>query len=379
MKRTIALKLNLSQEQHEALIETQKAFADACNQAVPIVIENRCWNRVALHHLCYYTIRDSIPSIGSQLICNALKKVCTAYKVLKIKKDQDIPTVIFKEGSSVHYDKRTYSIKDNRVSLYTIRGRIQCEFSMGKFQQEYLDRGAVKEAELIRKGKRWFFNLVLDLPDGEMKKEGTVFAVDVGENNLATTSNGTIHGGGKLRHKRDQFLARRKKLQSNGSKSAKRCLKRISGQERRHVKETNHIISKRIVEEAVASGASTLVLEDLNTIRQRIRGKKRMRSRLHRWAWYELQNYVEYKAQAKGLEVIYVNPAYTSQTCSQCGSLGSRKKHRFTCSNCGSYQHSDCNGAINLLKLGESVVSSTAPVNGPMVAASFALATSFRL
>lgn len=379
MKRTIALKLTLSQDQHQALIETQKSFANACNQTIPVVVENRCWNRVALHHLCYYKIRNSIPSLGSQMVCNAFKKVCSAYKVLKIKKNQDVPTVIFKEGTSVHYDKRTYSLKDNCLSLYTVKGRIQCEFSIGEFQREYLGMGAVKEAELIRKGKRWFFNLVLDLPDVEMKKEGSVFAVDVGENNLATTSNGTIHGGGKLRHQRDQFLARRKKLQSNGSKSAKRCLKRISGQERRHVKETNHIISKRIVEEARASGASILVLENLKNIRQRIRGKKRMRSRLHRWAWYELQQFVEYKAQAQGIKVVYVNPAYTSQTCSQCGCLGSRQKHRFKCSNCGSYQHSDCNGAINLLKLGESAVSSTAPVNGPMVADSFALATSFRL
>lgn len=368
MKRTIALKLNLSQEQSDALLETQKAFAKACNQATPFVIKNRCWNRVALHHLCYYQIRESNPSLGSQMVCNAFQKVCSSYKVLKINKSQDLPIVTFKDTGSVHYDKRTYSVKDNILSLYTTKGRIKCEFTTGDFQREYLEAGAVKEAELIRKGKRWFFNLVLDLPDMEVKKEGKAFSVDVGENNLATTSNGTIHGGGKLRHKRDVFLARRRKLQSNGSKSAKRCLKRISGRERRHVKETNHIISKQIVEEAVESEAKVIILEELTNIRKRIKGNKRMRSRLHRWSWYELQQFVEYKAQAEGIQVVYVNPAYTSQTCSKCDCLGYRHKHLFKCSNCGSYQHSDCNAAINLLKLGESVVSSTAPVNVPMVA-----------
>ena len=368
MKRTIALKLNLSQEDSDALLETQIAFADACNQAVPFTVENRCWNRVSLHHLCYYKVRESVSSIGSQMVCNAIKKVCSSYKVLKIKKSQDVPTIIFKDTGSVHYDKRTYSIKGNTLSLFTVNGRIRGNFITGDFQREYLERGEVKEAELIRKGKIWFFNLVLDLPDMKIKKEGKIVAVDVGENNIATTSNGTIHGGGKLRHERDKFLARRAKLQSNGSKSAKRCLKRISGRERSHVKETNHIVSKRIVEEAIESGTKVIILEELTNIRKRIKGNKRMRSRLHRWSWYELQQFIEYKAQAKGIEVVYVNPAYTSQTCSKCDCLGSRHKHLFKCSNCGSYQHSDRNAAINLLKLGESVVSSTAPVSVPMVA-----------
>ena len=370
MRRTISLKLSVTQEQSEALLETQKVFANACNQAIPYVIENRCWNRVALHHLCYYKIRESIPSLGSQMVCNAFQKVCSAYKVLKIKKSQDLPTINFKDTGSVHYDKRTYSIKDNILSLYTTNGRIKCEFTTGDFQREYLQMGKLKEAELIRKGEGWFFNLVLDLPDRELKKEGKIFSIDVGENNLATTSNGTIHGGGKLRHERDVFLARRAKLQSNGSKSAKRCLKRISGKERRHVKETNHIISKALVKEAVQRGAKVIILEKLTNIRNRIKGNKRMRSRLHRWSWYELQQFVEYKAKASGIDVKYVNPAYTSQTCSKCNCLGSRHKHLFKCSNCGSYQHSDCNAAINLLKLGESIVSSMAPVNVPMVAVS---------
>ena len=82
----------------------------------------------------------------------------------------------------------------------------------------------------------------MDIPDEPIRINKRVLAVDVGENNLATTSRGTIYGGGKLRHNRDTFLVRRKKLQSNGSKAAKKCLKRISGKEREHVKETNHMV-----------------------------------------------------------------------------------------------------------------------------------------
>lgn len=376
MKRTISLKLTLTQEQSSDLLETQKMFSAACNAIVPSAVENRCWNQCALHHHTYYSTRTSFPSLGSQMVCVAIKKVCSSYKALKIKKSEEVPNIVFKESGSVHYDKRTFSLKEGILSLFTIHKRIRCSFQLGPHQEQYLFVGKVKEGELIRKGKRWFFNLVLDIPDVEPLKTGTTFAIDVGENNLATTSNGKIYGGGKLRFKRDKFLSRRAKLQSNGSRSAKRCLKRISGKERRHVRETNHIVSKRIVEEAVASKAKVIVLEDLKNIRKRIKGKKRIRTRLHRWAWQQFQEFVKYKAQAKGITVEYVNPAYTSKTCSKCGCLGSRNKHRFTCLVCGSYQHSDCNAAINLLRLGESVVSPTAAVNQPMVAVAQPLATS---
>ena len=365
MKRTISLKLVLTQEQSEALLETQKYFSDACNQIVLFSVQKRCWNNVALHHHCYSSLRKDLPTLCSQMVCNAIKKVCAAYKVLKIKKSEEVPTMTFKSIGSVHYDKRTYTLFDDTLSLFSVRGRLKCSFRLGDFQKNYHQHGKIKEAELIRKGKRWFFNLELDLPEVFPKFGGVRVAVDVGENNLATTAmpdiphdlgdeghaigsekpengeaereeavklknqlfraekyRGTIYGGGKLRNQRDQFLARRTKLQSNGSQSAKQCLKRISGKERRQVKETNHLVSKAIVREAEEIGATCIVMEELTNIRERIKGSKRIRSRLHRWSWKELQDFVAYKARAKGTDVKYVNPAYTSQTCSQCNHQG---------------------------------------------------------
>ena len=147
--------------------------------------------------------------------------------------------------------KRTYSIKEDKLSLYTLEGRIVVKMRMSPFQQKYFSQGIPKEAELVcRKGK-WLFNLVLDLPDQLAVENNTVFGVDLGENNLAATSSGLIVGGGKVRHERYKFLAKRRKLQSNGSQSAKQLLKKISGREARHMKQVNHEVSKKIIEEAV--------------------------------------------------------------------------------------------------------------------------------
>ena len=368
MKITISLNIVLTEPTMHSLERTQEFFANACNLIIPFAQENRCFNRVKLHHLSYYSIRKALPDLGSQMVCNAIRKVCAAYKVLKVKKSQKVQTIAFRNNGSVHYCARTFSIKNSRLSLFTVDGRIQCAFKIGAYQEKYLSIGKIKEGELVRKGKRWFFKVVLDIPDVVPVKSNKILAIDAGENNLATTSKGSIYGGGKLRHERDKFLNKRRKLQSNGSPSARRCFKRISGKERRRVKETNHIVSKQIIEEAVKINAGYIVLENLTNIRKRIKGNKRMRSRLHRWAWRELQQFIKYKAQAKGITVLFVNPAYSSQICSKCDGLGSRHKHNFKCLVCGCYQHSDLNSAINLLKLGESVVSSMAPVNMPMVA-----------
>lgn len=369
MKRTISLKLNLSQDHFKALLELQEAFAQCCNQIVPYSYDNHCSNQVALHHLCYRVVREQLPRLGSQMVCNAIKKVASAYKVLRKKKRPDCPLIHFGESASIHLDKRTYSLKGHTLSLYTLGKRIKVEFVPGAFQLGYLQQGVAKEAELVRKGKRWFFNLVLDLPESTPAGGDKMLGVDLGENNLAVTSNGVIYGGGELRHERDKFLALRGRLQSKGTQSAKQLLRKVSGREERHVRHTNHEISKSIITEAKKGDIGILVMEDLTNIRKRIKGNKRMRCRLHRWAFGQLQSFIEYKAQAAGIKVVYTCPAYSSLTCSVCHALGTREKHRFTCTKCGSQQHADRNACQNLCRFAASADAATCAVNRTHVAA----------
>ena len=373
MQRTISLRISLSPEQDTLLTRLQERFAQACTAASRVAAEQHCCNRVQLHHLCYYSLREQFPELGSQMACNALRKVAYAYKTLlankpRLKKEESWPLLAFKPSTSVHFDKRTYAIKGHALSLFTTEGRIHLVCKPGAFQQNYLTQGVPKEAELVRKAKGWFFNLVLDLPDTPILDGNTVRGVDVGENNLAATSTGKLFGGGKLRFARDKYLNLHKRLQRNGSQSAKQLLRKVSGRERRHVRHVNHEVSKAIVAEALRSGCTIIALEKLTQLRKRIKAGKRMRSRLHRWAWAQLQEFVEYKAQACGLQVVYVNPAYTSRTCATCGNEGHRERHRFSCPVCGRLAHADLNAGQNLASLGFLFRQSRGAVNRPNVA-----------
>jgi putative transposase len=369
MLRTVSIRLDVATAQSQRLGMLRMAYADACNRLVPTVREHRLWNRVALHQRVYSMLRDTTP-LGSQMCCNAIFSVCKAYKAQKalgkIKEEKPVPEIRF-ERASVHFDRRTYSLKDDHLSLYTLNGRVCVPMLLGRHQRRVLASGKAKEAELILRKRVWYFNLVVESDDPELRPSGPVMGVDVGENTLAATSTGKVFGGEALRHRRDRHLALRRRLQSNGSQSARQKLRQVSGKEMRRVKQLNHETSKAIVAEAEAAGVGKITMEDLTHIRDRIKAGQRVRSRLHRWAFRQLQTFIQYKARAAGITVEYVHPAYTSQRCSCCGELGQRAKKRFVCAQCGLRAHADLNASRNLARIGESALSPRAAVNTPNV------------
>jgi len=138
----------------------------------------------------------------------------------------------------------------------------------------------------------------------------------------------------------------RKKLKTKGTRSAIRLLKRLSGRETRFVKDTNHCISKRIV----ALPYDTFVLEQLDIHAKKGNGRK-FNTLLSNWSWYQLEQFLTYKAKLVGKKVEYVDARYTSQKCSVCGyiSRSNRKKQSyFCCKKCDNQLNADLNASRNI-------------------------------
>jgi IS605 OrfB family transposase len=368
MLRTSSTKLDVTVEQAATFSALQAAYAEACNRLVPFVQAQRCWNRVALHRLAYAILRAQTP-LGAQMCCNAIFSVCKAYRALsrrgRLTEEAPVPALQFSRAS-VHFDKRTYTLRGDTVSLYTLAGRVSARLLPGQHQHRIMTSGSAKEADLVCRKGVWYFNLIVEADDVTPIASGPVLGLDVGEITLAAASTGRVWGGGALRQRRDRYLAQRRRLQSNGSQSAKQKLRQVSGKEQRHVRHINHVTSKAIVREALRIGASRIALEDLTHIRERIKTGKRVRSLLHRWAFRQLQTFVEYKAHAVGIGVDYVNPAYSSQSCSACGALGQRIRNRFECP-CGLRAHADLNASRNLARIGGGFPLPRAIANTPDV------------
>ena len=184
-----------------------------------------------------------------------------------------------------------------------------------------------------------------------------MLGVDVGLRDIASTSTGKSWDGKQLRETRAQFARVRASIQSKRTKSSKRLLRRLSGRERRFQKWVNHNISKQLIAEAKDFGV--IAFEDLTGIRQRAKVRKAQRHEHNSWSFYQLRLLTKYKANVAGIDLVLVDPRYTSKTCNCCKVIGNRNGKNFSCVNklCGWRGDADHNGALNIAALGGCFVN----------------------
>jgi putative transposase len=239
----------------------------------------------------------------------------------------------------------------NQVSLLTLSGRILVPFRIGGYQQSRLD--AIKgQADLIYRDGIFYLAVTLDAPEPPPDEPAGTLGVDLGIVNIATDSTGETFSGSQVEHTRQRYNKLRQRLQKRGTKSAKRHLKKLSGKQARFQKNTNHCISKRLVQKAKASGQG-IAIEDLRHIRQRTEGtvRRSQRSRHSNWSFAQLRSFLSYKAALAGVPLHTVDPRNTSRTCSVCGhyAKANRKSQAsFVCVECGMTMNADINAAINI-------------------------------
>ena len=152
-------------EQAQRLTNLQAMFAVACNVISPIAQANRCWNRVALHHLCYRQIREQFPSLGSQMACNAIYSVCRAYRTvlthpespwrLDKKSTAPLPRVIFAQTAPVYFDRHTLSVKSGHLSMFTLDGRLRFDLILDPLHENILREQRLLEIALRRQGEKF--------------------------------------------------------------------------------------------------------------------------------------------------------------------------------------------------------------------------------
>ena len=103
--------------------------------------------------------------------------------------------------------------------------------------------------------------------------------------------------------------------------------------------------------------AKTLVIENLGPMGGQKFGK-RMNRHVSAWNRGDIITAFEELCPLYGVELVKVNPAYTSRKCSRCGHIekANRQGDKFKCRKCGLEEHADVNAAKNILA---SYLSST--------------------
>jgi putative transposase len=379
----VSCKLKVSQSQAAKLDATLEAFGQALNWVNQNTPE-KVANAVKLQSLCYREIcaRFDLSSNLAQQVC---RRLAGARKVAQ-QKNRPVKALSLRDanankGGFATYDARIFSFreKDWTVSLTTVEGRERFELAIGRYQRERLAGSNPKSATLVkRKDGSYSIQICVEAEPSPPQRTGRVLGVDLGRTDIAHTSEGDNWNGQQLNRVRDRYSKLRAALQRKASKgtrsSRRRCrelLQRLSGKERRFqsrqrcVAKTwvNHRISKAIVSRAKATN-SAIALEDLTGIRKRVNQQPRSkaeRRRANSWAFYQLRQFLEYKARVAGVSLVLVPPAYTSQTCHRCLHIhpeqgkSYRSGKSFKCGHCGWEGDADLNGANVIALLGAVV------------------------
>ncbi|MFE6150293.1 RNA-guided endonuclease InsQ/TnpB family protein [Streptomyces sp. NPDC057888] len=372
MKIVVQLKLMPEAEQAAALRSTLRTVNDLACWVSQVAFAHGVPREYELRKHTYPHLKAE--GLGAQAAQHVIKKVRDAYTTLhaniragnlgKPKSKRRIKAaskpITFRPEAAQPYDDRclSWQYDAQTVSIWTMAGRIKnvsfvCAADALKTLRDYR-KG---ESDLIERDGVFYLIATCEVPEAEAYEPDGFIGVDLGIVNIATTSTGYQAAGRGLGRYRKRQLTLRAKLQKKRTKSAKRRLKERSRREQRHVKNTNHIIAKTIVTEAERTSAG-ISLEELKGIRQRVRLRKPQRVQLHSWAFAQLGDFIVYKAKRAGVPLVFVDPAYTSQMCSQCRHVDKRNRvdqGLFICRGCGVVAHADRNASHNIAARGAAV------------------------
>lgn len=163
MSFVLRIPLNTSPEQAKRLLALQQAFAKVCNALAPLVQQTRVWNRVALHHLAYRSLREQFPDLGSQMVCNAIYSVSRTSRMvfqhasspfnLARLGDKPLPLLRFADTCPVYFDRHTLSLKAGQLSMFTLDGRMRFQLALQPEDEQRFHACKLREIVLSRTGE----------------------------------------------------------------------------------------------------------------------------------------------------------------------------------------------------------------------------------
>ncbi|WP_406356160.1 transposase [Streptomyces sp. NBC_01635] len=388
MKLVVQVRLLPTPVQAAALGATLRACNEAATWVSEVAFESGEFKNFALRRLTYGQVRSRW-NLGAQAAQHTIKKTCDAYATLRANltagcfgppgsvrhRRATQKPVVFRPLGAQPFDDRmlSWQLAGRTVSVWTTGGRMKdVAFTAAPEQLATLARYRRGESDLICRDGMWFLNATCEVPEAPLNTDPVDFlGIDLGIVNIATTSDGKIMAGRELNRIRARERGLRTKLQQKNTPSARRRLKRRRRKEARRARDINHKIAKHVVAEAERTSRG-IALEDLTGIRQRVRLRKPQRATHSSWSFAQLGQFIAYKARRAGVPVVYVDPAYTSRTCAECGHIDQANRvsqARFVCRSCGFVDHADRNSSRNIRararELRRCGVTSTAPAPPP--------------
>lgn len=273
--------------------------------------------------------------IGGSFLRRASDLAWVIVKAAKASGQTVHPTYIAKE---ISFDETACRVTFNHetsfdgwIEVQTLvkRHRVALPFKSFRRLNEALERGTVRKCiKLVRSKRGWFACICIAIEAKPYRLKGELIGIDVGKTVAAATSTGRFYGRDldELRRR-----TRHRAYRSTAKMPYRQGLNRVA---------------KQIVAD---HPAADFAVEQLDFRGSNKRGRV-FRSRLQTFAYQHLARRLEDLGQTEGFRVLWVDPAYSSQTCPKCREVnkGNRQGDNFRCLACDFTGHSDVVAAINL-------------------------------
>jgi putative transposase len=378
-KQAYKFRLYPTRKQRERLQWTLDRSRELYNAALQ---ERRDAYRMAGKSINYYDqanqlpaikeIREEYKDIHSQVLQDVLRKADKTFKAFFARcKRGDTPGFPRYKGKG-HYDSFTYPqagfslTHDNRVCLSKI-GSIKV-----KLHREIT--GDIKTCTIKREGDCWYVVLSCEGESKPLPGNTEAIGIDLGLLHFATLSDGSTIENPRYYRKGEKKLARVQQAfarKKRGSHRRKKAVKQVAKAHRKVRNQRADFLHK--ASHKLVNAYGLIVFEELFPATMSKRAKPKQdengtylpnggsaKSGLNKSivdaGWGQFQQFCTYKAVSAGREVLFVNPRYTSQICSGCGTIKKKElSERWHSCECGASLDRDHNAAINILALGRSV------------------------
>ena len=348
---------------------------------------------ISLHHAMYSQVAGTL---NSQMTCSAIRLTAGAYaSATSNGHDIDRPFAFRRARALFLTGKRGRDADfraDGTLSIWTVAGRKRLSYTVpNAFKATLAAAQEIDSLSVIERDGRLLGRVTLTLEAPDPQGVHPV-GVDLNETNalVAVDPDGkTLFVSGKAvkvankrtfkTRKRVQQQHAARKAEHKDTRSVRRVLKRLGHKRCNRTRTFAQTAAKQLV--AFAPRQAVLVFEALSVPQPRkgTVGGKATRRRLSVWQRQLIRQWAESKAQEAGMLVAEVTPKHTSQKCSRCGRVGVRKRHSFTCPQCGHSAHADVNAAVDIRNRSTVLRDGGQPVSLPRSPDSSELRASPRL
>ncbi|HEY6543246.1 MAG TPA: transposase [Ktedonobacteraceae bacterium] len=317
-------------------------------------------------------IREEYHDIHAQVLQDVLRRVQKAFDAFfrrcKVGEEPGYPRFQGKgRYDSFTYPQAGFSLThDSRVCLSKI-GSI-------KVMLHRAIKGRIKTCTVKREANAWYVILTCEVESEPLPENNEAIGVDLGLLRFATFSTGETIENPRYLRKAEKKLERLQQSLSRKKHGSHRRRKvgKLVGKTHRKVahqrRDFLHKASRKLV-----NAYGVLVFEELQPANMNKRPKPKQdeigcylpngaaaKSGLNKSiadaGWGIFQQFCVYKAANAGRTVLFVNPKYTSQICSECGTVIKKElSERWHSCECGCSLDRDHNAALNILRLGRSL------------------------